>query len=118
MTDVITETITKYEEYQIQFEVGEDVDTPKDLTGYSALIQIRPYPESETILAEWDQDSPEVTITPLTGMVELNLLPTTTGTFTFKKGVMDILVLSGDGTDGDRSAVVDVIVNSGVSRPV
>lgn len=114
----MTEIITKNVEYQIQFLVKTDSVTPKDLTGFSVLIQIRPYAESDVVLIEWNQDSPEVTFLPLLGSVTLNLPPSTTGAFAFKRGVMDILVVNAGDTDGDRSATVDVVVNSGVSRPL
>jgi len=113
----MTEIITKNTEYQIEFIVKIDVNTVKNLTGFTPLIQIRPYAESTTILASYTTGSPYITFTPASGYVKLLLPPSVTGAFTFKKGVMDLLVVNGTDTDGDRSALLDVIINSGVSRP-
>lgn len=114
----MTEIITKNVEYQIEFIVKIDANTVKNLTGFTPLIQIRPYADSDIVLASWDDTSPHVTFTPLSGYVKLSLPPSITGAFTFKKGVMDLLVVDGSDTDGDRSAPLDVVINSGVSRPV
>lgn len=114
----MAETITKNVEYQIQFLVKTDSTTPKDLTGYSVYVQIKPYVGSETVLVGWDQDSPEIDFEPTLGLIVLTLPPSVTGSFTFKKGVMDLLVVDAGDTDGDRSETIDVIINSGVSSPV
>lgn len=113
----MTEVITRNVEYKIEFIVKVDTNTVKDLTGFTPLIQIRPYADSSTIYASYDNTSPYMTFTPLSGYVKLLLPPSVTGTFTFKKGVMDLLVVNGSDTDGDRSELLDVIVNYGVSRP-
>ena len=114
----MTETITKNVEYQIQFLVKTDSTTPKDLTGYSTYVQIKPYVGSDVVLVGWDQDSPEITFEPELGLITLTLPPSVTGSLTFKKGVMDLLIVNSDDTDGDRSEIINVIVNSGVSSPV
>lgn len=114
----MTETITKNTEYQIEFIVKIDANTVKDLTGFTPLIQIRPYEGSDVILASWDNTSPYMTFTPASGYIKLFLPPSVTGEFTFKKGVMDLLVVNGSDTDGDRSSVLDVVVHAGVSKPV
>lgn len=113
----MTEIITKNTEYTIGFNFKLDANTPKNLTGYNILIQIRPYSESTKVLAEYTHLSPYVTFTPVTGNVSLTLPPSVTGAFTFSKGVMDILAYNTGDTDGDRSAPLDVVVNWGVSRP-
>lgn len=113
----MTEIITRNVEYQIEFIVKIDSSTVKDLTGFTPLIQIRPYPESDTVLASWTNASPYMTFTPTAGYIKLLLPPSVTGGFNFKKGVMDLLVVNGSDTDGDRSALIDVVINSGVSRP-
>lgn len=113
----MSEVITKNVEYQIEFIIKIDSSTVKNLTGFTPLIQIRPYADSDTVLASWDNTSPYMTFTPLSGYVKLLLPPSVTGGFTFKKGVMDLLVVNGADTDGDRSAPLEIMVKSGVSRP-
>ena len=112
-----TEIITRNVEYQIEFIVKIDSSTVKDLTGFTPLIQIRPYIDSDTVYASYTIGSPYITFTPASGYVKLLLPPSVTGAFTFKKGIMDLLVVNGSDTDGDRSAPIDVVVNHGVSRP-
>jgi hypothetical protein len=110
------EVITKNTEYSIEFIVDIDENTVKDLTDFTPLIQFRPYADSPIVLASYDINSPYITFTPFLGYVKLSLPPSVTGAFTFKKAVMDLLVTKEDDTDGDRSALIDIVVHTGVSR--
>jgi hypothetical protein len=110
-----TLTIVRGVETTLGWRFKIDPSTPKNLTGYSVLIQIRPYKESDTVLEEWTHLSPEVVFTPNTGSVDLTMLPTTTSAFTFKKAVMDCYAYTT--TDGDRSSTIELISDYGVSRP-
>lgn len=109
-------TITNGVEFLMGWRYKLDANTPKPLTGYSVLVQIRAHKEATTTLASYDQDSPYITFTPLTGAVDLVLPPSVTKSFTFTKGVIDCWVYDAVDIDGDRSATYDVVVDRGVSR--
>jgi len=111
----MTEIITKNTEYSISFNFKSDPTTPKDLTGHNILIQIRPYADSDKVLASWTDASPQITFIPISGSVTLSLSPVDTAALDFKAGVMDILAYNS--IDGDRSDPIPVTVNYGVSRP-
>ena len=108
-------TMIKNEEFFMGWVFKINTSTVKPLTGYSVLIQIRPYKESSTILASYTESSPYVTFEPTNGLVSIELPPPVTGGFSFKKAVMDCLVYTN--TDGDRSPTYDIILDHGVSRP-
>ena len=105
----------KHEEFFMGWVFKVNTSTVKNLTGYSVLIQIRPHKESSTILASYTEASPYVTFEPLNGLVSIELPPSVTGAFTFRKAVMDCLVYTS--TDGDRSPTYDINLDYGVSRP-
>ena len=109
-------TIVKGEEAVIEYRFKTDPNTAKDLTGYSVLIQIRPYKSSSTLIGSWNQDSPHITFTPSDGSVLLNLPPSITAAMDFTKGVIDCLVSDNIDVDGDRSPTYFVVVESGVSH--
>lgn len=70
----MTEIITRNVEYQIEFIVKIDSPTVKDLTGFTPLIQIRPYIDSDTVYASYTIGSPYITFTPVSGLhTERNL---------------------------------------------
>lgn len=104
-------------EFNMGWRFKLDANTPKPLTGYNILIQIRPYSASTTIIKAWTESSPEVVFTPLTGAIDLNLKPTTTLSFDFKQAVIDCWIYNGTtDTDGDRSSTWTINLEHGVSR--
>jgi len=102
-------------EFQMGWRFKINSTTPKDLTGYSVLIQIRPFKTSPAVLGSWNESSPYVTFTPATGAVDLNLPPSVTNSKNFK-GVIDCWVYNASDTDGDRSETYTVAYDTGVSR--
>lgn len=111
-----TVTMVRGEEFFIGWRWRTDSTTYKDLTGYTILIQIRPFDTSSTIIASFATSSPYITFTPLSGLVELNLPPSVTMAYTFKNAVIDCLVTDAANLDGDRSPLSSIKLNWGVSR--
>lgn len=68
--------ITRVVEYPIAWRFKLDANTPKPLTGYKVLIQMRAHDRADEVIKEWTEVSPEVTFTPLTGAAALVQLPT------------------------------------------
>ena len=106
-------TIKQGETWTMNFVVNDDYDVPKDLTGYSAKVQIRNKPGGD-VYATMQTPSSGITINGGAGSVTLNLSATVTGTLNFQRGVYDIFLTSGAGVvsvpfEGD------VIVNPRVS---
>ena len=109
-------TITRGEEFFIGWRFKWPDGSPKDLTSFTFRIQIRPFVNSETVLAEWGVGSSEITFLPLQGAIDLNIPPLTTSEFDFKRAVIDCWVVNNVNTDGDRSPTTDLILKNGVSR--
>ena len=101
-------------EFEIGYRFKTDSTTPKDLTGYSVLIQIRPTKSSSTVLAEYTESSSYITFNPALGSVDLKLTPSITSAFTFTSAVIDCLVYNS--VDGDRSSTWTITYDTGVSR--
>lgn len=111
-------TITRGVEYPIGWRFKIDTVTPKILTGYKVLIQLRPYDKADVVLKEWTEISPEVVFTPLSGAVDLLMKPSTTIAYTFKTAVLDCWVHNDTvDTDGDRSPLEHITLEWGSSRP-
>lgn len=109
-------TMVRGEEYgAIEWRFKSDSTTAKDLTGYSVLIQIRPYEGSSTIISSWTEASPEVTFTPLAGSVSLIIPQSTTAAYTFNTAVMDCWVRKVGDIDGDRSPLEHITLHKGVA---
>jgi hypothetical protein len=84
---------------------------PVDLTGYTATLQIRPYPLAPMIL--YDASS-NITLGGPTGIVTINIPASVTGGFTWWNGVYDLLLTSINGT-ATRLTQGNVTVSPGVS---
>lgn len=66
-----------------------------NLTGYTADMQVRSTVGNSVIQYELSTTNGRITITPLTGIVTLNLTATETTALTFQSGVYDIELTSG-----------------------
>ena len=106
----------------VEFEMGWRFKTapitPKNLTDYKVLVQIRPYKDSDEVYASFNTTSSEITFTPLNGAVDLLIPASITSQFVFKnnKAVIDCWVYDDLFVDGERSPTYDIILNQGVSR--
>lgn len=109
------QTIVRGEEFYIgwRFRWPDDLEL-KDLTGFLVTVQIRPFENSNTIIAGYTEVSPQILFMPLAGAVELRLAPRDTAAFDFKTAVIDCWVRNT--TDGDRSPATKLILQKGVSR--
>ena len=65
--------------------------TPVDLTGYTAMMQIKPSPRTNTIFYDASEN---IVLGGTSGTVALNIPGSATGGFTWWQGVYDILLIS------------------------
>jgi hypothetical protein len=111
-------TITRGVEWEISWRFKTDTVTPKNLTGYKVLVQLRPHDKSDVVIKEWTELSDELTFVPLNGMVTLFMKPSTTIAYDFKSAVLDCWVHNDlIDTDGDRSPLENITIDWGSSRP-
>lgn len=94
-----------------QIVQGAQQVLPVDLTGYSAELQIRPYPLAPGVL--YDASS-NITLGGPTGIITINIPAAVTDTFTWWSGVYDLLLTGIDGTV-TRFTQGNVTVSAGVS---
>lgn len=90
---------------------GSQQQLPVDLTGYTATLQIRPFPLATTIL--YDASS-NITLGGPTGIITINIPASVTAGFTWWSGVYDLLLTSLAGTV-TRFTQGNVTVSPGVS---
>ncbi len=109
-------TMVKGEEFYLGFRFKWPDMTPKDLTNYYVLIQIRPFKNSKNVIASFNHTSPQVLFVPEAGAIDLQLTPLDTHSYDFKNGVMDCWVRNASNTDGDRTPTIELIFDTGVSR--
>lgn len=86
---------------------------PVDLTGYTATLQILPYPLAPPTAILYDASS-NITLGGTTGIITINIPASTTGGFTWWAGVYDLLLTDLIGT-ATRFAQGNVTVSPGVS---
>jgi hypothetical protein len=96
---------------QVVANGGQQV-LPVDLTGYTATLQILPYPLATNIL--YDASS-NITLGGPTGIITINIPAATTGGFTWWSGVYDLLLTSTLSGQVTRFTQGDVTVSAGVS---
>jgi hypothetical protein len=84
---------------------------PMDLTGFTAVLQIRPFQLSTTILYD---ASANITLGGVSGAITLVMPATVTAGFTFFQGVYDLLLTSAAGI-ATRLLMGSVTVSPAVS---
>lgn len=95
---------------QVVASGGQQV-LPVDLTGYTATLEIIPYPLATSVL--YDASS-NITLGGPTGIVTIDIPASITGTFTWWAGVYDLLLTDLAGT-AYRFAQGNANVSPGVS---
>ena len=85
--------------------------SPVNLTGYTASMQIRPFPLSTTVYYDATND---IVLTPLLGIITLTIDATDTETFTWWQGVYDLLMTSAGG-QVTRLLQGPVVISPGVT---
>jgi hypothetical protein len=84
--------------HQLQVKQGSGASAPAvNLTSYSARMQIRPEVESTTIYISLTNQNGRITITPLTGTLDLLISATDTAALSFDVAYYDIEIVSAGG---------------------
>lgn len=84
--------------HQFQVKQGSGVSAPAaNLTGYAARMQIRPEVASSTIFISLTTENGRITITPLTGLIDLLISATDTAALSFDVAYWDIEIVSAGG---------------------
>ena len=82
--------------FQMNWTWKDSNGAAKDLTGYSAEMQIRETADSVSSLYDSDTGS-DITITPSTGLIALDIPTATTELFTFDKAKWELEIDDGSG---------------------
>jgi hypothetical protein len=81
--------------HQLQLRDGPDIYSPiKDLTGYTARIQLRSDINSPDVILELTTENGRISISPLEGKIQLRLGAAETSALEFAKAVYDMEVSS------------------------
>lgn len=80
------------------FNVLDQAGVPVNLAGYSAAMQIRPFPSSSEVMLEATTANSLLTISSsITGLIVLSLTPQQTAAFAYNSAVYDMLLTSPTG---------------------
>lgn len=88
------------------WQVGDSTDcscttagtgTPVDLTGFSASLQIRQTPQSATVLYAGSTANGNIVLGGTDGTITLTIPATTTSSFSWLRGVYDLILTSSGG---------------------
>ena len=96
-----------------QFVCGQLQQLPVNITGYTAVLQIRPFVLSTSILYD---ASGNLTLGGAAGTILLSIPAGSTEGFTWWQGVYDLLLTSSDGSYSVRLFQGKVTVSPGVSQ--
>lgn len=77
--------------------ITDDTGTPWDLTGYSARMQIRNTIDAASTELDISTTSGEITLTPASGIVTVEVPATDTANLTFDTAVYDLEIEDGSG---------------------
>lgn len=94
MADKYNITIEKGATYRENVQWLDDNGLPIDLTGYTARMQIR-RTYNATILVELTTENSGITITPLTGELDLFISANDTGLFSYGSFIYDLELING-----------------------
>lgn len=84
--------------YRLVVKAGPTEDAPAlNLTGYSVRMQIRREVDSALLILELSTSNGRVTITPLTGTIDMYIAATDTAAFYFRTAVYDLELIGPDG---------------------
>jgi hypothetical protein len=83
--------------YSKTFTWTNDDDSPVDLTGYTAWLQVRPHSGSETVFLEMSTDDDTITLGDEAGTITLELDAEATSELDFTWGHYDLLLTSPEG---------------------
>jgi hypothetical protein len=75
----------------------DNVGTPINLTGYTARMQMRRAVQSDEVLISLTTQNGRIVITPLTGVIVLNIEATATAALNFQTAVYDLEIESAGG---------------------
>jgi hypothetical protein len=100
LTTIDTETliITQGSTFTHVIELRDENGVLKNLTGYTAEMQIRPNAESSIVIMDLTDANSRLVITPLIGQIEISLSSTETAGFTFDTAVYDLEITAPDTT--------------------
>lgn len=76
-----------------------DDGTPRNLTGYTARMQIRRAAADASVLLELTTVNGRITITALTGTLILSLSATETAALSWTRGVYDLEIVAGSAVE-------------------
>lgn len=90
-------TIEQGADFIKSFVLKNSDDTIKDLTGYTARMQIRQYVFSEEVEYEATTENAKLLINVGTGTVQMRFPSSDTSAFTIKRGVYDLELIDSSG---------------------
>ncbi len=107
-------TIEQYSTFKARFTWLDKNKRAINLTGYTAVMQMRDAVGSPVLL-ELSTENGRIVITPTTGAVELSLTDEETGVLTFKSAIYDLVLISATG-QATRLLEGKVTVSPGVTH--
>ncbi len=110
---MIEETMVSGEPFDIEFEVIEN-DLPKNITGFSVSIELRKNSRGGDVIAQWNDESPQVTRSDATGKVNLAITAPMTRAYDFNIAFLDLLALKDSA--GIRSEIMKITLDKGATR--
>ena len=109
----VNATIDDNSETSFEFVIHDAEDSEVDLSGYSARLQLRPYPGSTRVYDELTSSNGRLIVNP--SSVTVFFPVSVTLNYTFREAVYDLVLISQSGRQY-RAVQGKVIIDKGVTR--
>jgi hypothetical protein len=109
----VNATIDDNSDTQFTFVIRDAADDPVDLSGYSAIMQLRPYIGSSRVYDELTSDNGRLMLR--TSSVDVIFPVAVTLQYTFKEAVYDLILVSPNGRQ-TRTVQGKITIDKGVTR--
>jgi hypothetical protein len=117
MTAVIYNTvIDQGADWSINFTYQNPNGTPVNLTGYTAALQLRSFPDAPTAVLSLSTANGGITITAQTGVIAVRATATQTGSIIAGTYDYDLEIYSANATSTTRLSQGQIVVSAQVTR--
>lgn len=84
-------------DWSVTLTVSDENGNPKDLSGYSAKMQVRAEPNSSVLIELTSTPAAGITVTGVSGTIGIVMTAAETAALTFQHGIYDVMLTSGAG---------------------
>lgn len=101
------------EPFELEFIIKDENDQPRDITGYTAYLQMRAGNKAGELVGDYSSSGAELSVDAQAGSVKLILEASVTREADYQRAFADLLLINGP--DGIRSDAIEINVVRGIT---